>query len=71
MASPTSGCSPGDLTDQSRYISLFLTLRLTSSLFGTCSYVTVDEDAERALFYAFAESVTNSREHPLVLWLNG
>ncbi|DBA70172.1 TPA: hypothetical protein ACH3X2_012218 [Trebouxia sp. C0005] len=40
--------------------------------FGLFSgYVTVNEEAERALFYAFAESQTNPREDPLVLWLNG
>ena len=36
-----------------------------------CRYVTVNEEAERALFYAFAESQSNPREDPLVLWLNG
>lgn len=34
-------------------------------------YVTVNEEAERALFYAFAESQSNPRGDPLVLWLNG
>lgn len=55
-------------------ISLVAALFRGTSLTGCKSvfrYVTVDEDAERALFYAFAESATNSREHPLVLWLNG
>ncbi|DBA89196.1 TPA: hypothetical protein ACH3X1_016344 [Trebouxia sp. C0004] len=40
--------------------------------FGLFSgYVTVNEEAERALFYAFAESQSNPRADPLVLWLNG
>lgn len=34
-------------------------------------YVTVNEEAERTLFYAFAESQSNPREDPLLLWLNG
>lgn len=34
-------------------------------------YITVDEEAGRALYYTFAESQTNAVEHPLVLWLNG
>ncbi|KAJ7960386.1 Carboxypeptidase [Quillaja saponaria] len=34
-------------------------------------YVTVDQQAGRALFYYFAESPQNSSTSPLVLWLNG
>ncbi|KAJ7960385.1 Carboxypeptidase [Quillaja saponaria] len=34
-------------------------------------YVTVDQQAGRALFYYFAESPQNSTTNPLVLWLNG
>ena len=34
-------------------------------------YVTVDEDAGRALFYALAESQRAPESDPLVLWLNG
>ncbi|CAL8472304.1 g11846 [Coccomyxa elongata] len=34
-------------------------------------YVTVDESAGRALFYAFAESYKHKESKPLVLWLNG
>lgn len=37
----------------------------------TLRYVTVNEEAERALFYAFAESQSNPSEDPLLLWLNG
>ena len=36
-----------------------------------CRYITVDDDAGRALYYTLAESQTNAAEHPLVLWLNG
>ena len=36
-----------------------------------CRYVTVDEEAGRALFYAFVESSGNPKEDPVVLWLNG
>ncbi|KAL3160666.1 hypothetical protein ABBQ32_010583 [Trebouxia sp. C0010 RCD-2024] len=40
--------------------------------FGLFSgYVTVNEEAERALFYAFAESQSSPRDDPLLLWLNG
>ena len=35
------------------------------------SYVTVDEEAGRALFYAFVESSGSPGTDPLVLWLNG
>ncbi|PRW44859.1 Serine carboxypeptidase 24 isoform B [Chlorella sorokiniana] len=34
-------------------------------------YVTVDEDAGRALFYTFVESTRSPKDDPLVLWLNG
>jgi serine carboxypeptidase-like clade 2 len=34
-------------------------------------YVMVNEEAGRALYYTFAESQTNAKEQPLVLWLNG
>ncbi|KAK9824563.1 hypothetical protein WJX72_011326 [[Myrmecia] bisecta] len=34
-------------------------------------YVTVDEEAGRALFYALAESTHSPKTDPLVLWLNG
>lgn len=34
-------------------------------------YVTVNEEAERALFYAFAESQSSPSKDPLMLWLNG
>ncbi|KAK9905794.1 hypothetical protein WJX75_006411 [Coccomyxa subellipsoidea] len=34
-------------------------------------YITVNESAGRALFYAFAESYTDAHSKPLVLWLNG
>ncbi|CAK9157848.1 unnamed protein product [Ilex paraguariensis] len=34
-------------------------------------YVTIEADAERALFYYFVESPQNSSTKPLVLWLNG
>lgn len=34
-------------------------------------YITVDDDAGRALYYTLAESQSNAAEHPLVLWLNG
>jgi serine carboxypeptidase-like clade II len=34
-------------------------------------YVTVEPEAERALFYYFVESPYNSSTKPLVLWLNG
>lgn len=37
----------------------------------TRRYVTVNEEAERALFYAFAESQSNPSKDPLMLWLNG
>ena len=40
-------------------------------LMDPCRYVTVDEDAGRALFYTFVESSGSSEEDPLVLWLNG
>ena len=36
-----------------------------------CRYITVDEEAGRALFYAFVESSGNPKEDPVVLWLNG
>lgn len=40
--------------------------------FGLFSgYINVNEEAERALFYAFAESSSQSGSDPLVLWLNG
>lgn len=39
------------------------------SLFS--GYITVDANAGRALFYIFAESMSNARDDPLVLWLNG
>ena len=34
-------------------------------------YVTVDEEAGRALFYAFVESSNDPDNAPVVLWLNG
>jgi serine carboxypeptidase-like clade 2 len=34
-------------------------------------YVTVDEEAGRALFYAFVESSGDPKSDPVVLWLNG
>lgn len=34
-------------------------------------YVTVDEDAGRALFYTFVESRSQPATDPVVLWLNG
>lgn len=34
-------------------------------------YITVDEEAGRALFYTFVESTDRPRSDPLVLWLNG
>jgi hypothetical protein len=37
----------------------------------TRSYVTVDEESGRALFYAFAESMGDPDEDPLVMWANG
>lgn len=37
----------------------------------TLRYVTVNEEAERALFYAFAESQSSPSEDPLLLWING
>ena len=37
----------------------------------TRRYVTVNEEAERALFYAFAESQSSASRDPLMLWLNG
>lgn len=40
-------------------------------LLHACRYVTVDEEAERALFYALVESSGNPATDPLVLWLNG
>jgi len=43
--------------------------KLDSDLYS--GYVTVDEDAGRALFYAFVESSGNPKEDPVVLWLNG
>eukprot|EP00955_Chlamydomonas_euryale_P099513 365223-Chlamydomonas_euryale.AAC.6 len=36
-----------------------------------CSYVTVDEDAGRALFYVLVESEGSVQDDPVVLWLNG
>lgn len=33
--------------------------------------MTVNEEAERALFYAFAESQSSPSKDPLLLWLNG
>eukprot|EP00891_Asterochloris_glomerata_P006219 jgi/Astpho2/6219/e_gw1.00088.45.1_t len=36
-----------------------------------CRYVTVDEDAGRALYYVFQESLGKPDSDPLVLWLNG
>lgn len=36
-----------------------------------CSYITVDAEAGRSLFYAFVESTHSPRSDPLVLWLNG
>ena len=35
------------------------------------SYVTVDEDAGRALYYILAEAETDAARAPLLLWLNG
>lgn len=34
-------------------------------------YVTVNETNGRALFYWFYEAITQPKEKPLVLWLNG
>ncbi|QCE14032.1 cathepsin A [Vigna unguiculata] len=34
-------------------------------------YITVDENAERALFYWFIEALEDPHSKPLVLWLNG
>lgn len=36
-----------------------------------CSYVTVDEEAGRSLFYVFVESQNDPATDPVVLWLNG
>jgi hypothetical protein len=36
-----------------------------------CSYITVDDEAGRALFYVFVEASSDSLTRPLVLWLNG
>lgn len=36
-----------------------------------CRYITVDEEAGRALFFVFVESSSNPLSDPLVLWLNG
>ena len=38
---------------------------------SSCRYVTVDEDAGRALYYVFQESLGKPDSDPLVLWLNG
>lgn len=38
---------------------------------AACSYITVDEEAGRSLFYLFVESTHAPKEDPLVLWLNG
>lgn len=38
---------------------------------SSCSYVTVDEDAGRALFYIYVESRNDPAKDPVVLWLNG
>lgn len=43
---------------------------MASSLTASCSYITVDEEAGRALFYLFVES-RNSDSDPVTLWLNG
>lgn len=36
-----------------------------------CSYITVDEEAGRSLFYVFVESQNDPATDPVVLWLNG
>lgn len=36
-----------------------------------CSYITVDKQAGRALFYVLVESENDPVYDPLVLWLNG
>ena len=40
-------------------------------LLSAYRYITVDEEAGRALFYTFVESRSKPASDPLVLWLNG
>jgi len=50
--------------------AIFTAQRLTGPL-STSRYITVDEDAGRALFYTLVESTSSPESDPLVLWLNG
>lgn len=57
-----------------RYVSLtrYLSPPSPSLTPSSFRYITVDDDAGRALFYALAESSSpHPHKDPLVLWLNG
>ena len=56
------------VTDTSSWLSVTNASWIVSCF---CRYITVNETAGRALFYALAESPEDSRTKPLTLWLNG
>jgi hypothetical protein len=62
---PAKGASPACFNND------LVLLCQAGPLLPACSYVTVDEQAGRTLFYTFVESSGAPATDPLVLWLNG
>lgn len=71
-----SNCSNGFSADPYSQQQLDKVLQLPGQGFNVtfahyAGFVTVNEEAGRALFYWFFEAAEDSSSKPLVLWLNG